>query len=61
VAQCFSGEAGARGTKANQRQFHPEPSKERAALLLGCMGHGSRVGGGLVAGRICLEPGEEVR
>jgi len=34
------GEAGVRGTKASQRQFHPESSKERAALLLGRLGHG---------------------
>jgi len=35
----FPGEASARGTKANQRQFHPKPSKGRAALLLRRLGH----------------------
>jgi len=55
------GEASARGTKANQRQLHPKPSKERAAMLLGRLGHGLRIGGRLVACRISLEPGEEVQ
>ena len=55
------GEASARGTKTNQRQFHLRPSKERAAMLLGRLGHGLRIGGRLVACRIFLEPGEDVQ
>ena len=57
----FPGEANAQDTKANQRQFHLRPSKERAAMLLGRLGHGLRIGGRLVACRIFLEPGEEVQ
>jgi hypothetical protein len=34
----FPAEASARGTRANQRQFHPKPSNERAALLLRRLG-----------------------
>jgi len=61
----FPGEASARGTKPNQRHFHPKPSIERVALLLRAPLEPLRVcaverevGCCLVAGRIGHEPGE---
>jgi hypothetical protein len=51
------GEASARGTKAKQRQLHPNPSKERAALLLRRLGHGPLV---ILSSLSCSKMGSEV-